>query len=473
MSDSSNQQHESFSFKNIGKELIQPFIDVLHASRALWGVNLSYLLEGLTYFGVVGYLVIYFTDFVKLDDISAGQMVGFQTAGITLAMLFLGATVDWIGVRKSLLAALIFMLVGRIFLTLGPSITSNTGLWSSAHLVAMLGIFGIVLGYGIYQPACYAAVKQFTNEKTSAMGYAMLYAIMNLGGFLPGIIAPPIRKAFANDQQGMLAVMWVYVALTVVGVIVVAVILTKKTIEKTILEVSTDSKEKIEADKKDEEEKSAKERIMFYLKNFPIKDFRFMFFIFILIPVQTLFAHNWLTLPVYFKRAFTGVVADNFEFFTNFNPILIFILTPMVAALTTKSNTYKMMILGTFVMAFPTFILALGPSIYTVFAYLTLMTIGEAMWQPRFLQWVAEIAPKGMTGIYMGIGQFPWFLTKVVTSLYSGWFLMHYAPEGVPPSQMNTETMWFIYGCIAMISSLGLFLARGWMIKGFKVKHEG
>ncbi len=473
MSDNSQPPQESFSLRNITRELIQPFIDLFHASRALWGINLSYLLEGLTYFGVVGYLVIYFTDFVKLDDISAGQMVGFQTAGITLAMLFLGATVDWIGVRKSLLAALLFMLVGRIFLTLGPNITSNTGLWSSAHLVAMLGIVGIVLGYGIYQPACYAAVKQFTTEKTSAMGYAMLYAIMNLGGFLPGIIAPPIRQAYESDKEGMLAVMWVYVGLTVLGIIVVAIILTKKTIEKTILEVSTETKEKIEADKKEDDEKSAKDRIIFYLKNFPIRDLRFMFFIFILIPVQTLFAHNWLTLPVYYKRAFTGVVADNFEFFTNFNPLLIFILTPMVAALTIKRNTYKMMIWGTFVMAFPTFILALGPSIYTVFAYLTLMTIGEAMWQPRFLQWVAEIAPKGMTGIYMGIGQFPWFLTKVVTSLYSGWFLMHYAPEGIAPSQMNTETMWFIYGCIAMVSSIGLFLARGWMMKGFKLKYEG
>ena len=473
MSDNSQPPQEPFSLRNITRELIQPFIDLFHASRALWGINLSYLLEGLTYFGVVGYLVIYFTDFVKLDDISAGQMVGFQTAGITLAMLFLGATVDWIGVRKSLLAALLFMLVGRIFLTLGPSITSNTGLWSSAHLVAMLGIVGIVLGYGIYQPACYAAVKQFTTEKTSAMGYAMLYAIMNLGGFLPGIIAPPIRQAYESDKEGMLAVMWVYVGLTVLGIIVVAIILTKKTIEKTILEVSTETKEKIEADKKEDDEKSAKDRIIFYLKNFPIRDLRFMFFIFILIPVQTLFAHNWLTLPVYYKRAFTGVVADNFEFFTNFNPLLIFILTPMVAALTIKRNTYKMMIWGTFVMAFPTFILALGPSIYTVFAYLTLMTIGEAMWQPRFLQWVAEIAPKGMTGIYMGIGQFPWFLTKVVTSLYSGWFLMHYAPEGIAPSQMNTETMWFIYGCIAMVSSIGLFLARGWMMKGFKLKYEG
>ncbi len=457
--------------KNILKEISQPFIDLFKSSRALWGINLSYLLEGITYFGVVGYLVIYFTDFIKLNDINAGQMVGFQTAGITLAMLFLGATVDWIGIRKSLFYALFFMLIGRTFLTLAPTITDNTGLWSSAHLVAMLGIFGIILGYGIYQPAAYTAVKLFTTEKTAAMGYAMLYAIMNLGGFLPGIIAPPIRKAFASEQDGILAVMWVYVGLTVLGIIVVAVILTKKTIEKTIREVSTETKEKIEADQKAENEKSAKEKIMFYLKNFPIKDYRFMFFIFILIPVQTLFAHNWLTLPVYYKRAFMGVVSDNFEFFTNFNPLLIFILTPMVAALTVKRDTYKMMIYGTFIMAFPAFILALGPSIYTVFTYLIIMTIGEAIWQPRFLQWVAEIAPKGMTGIYMGIGQFPWFLTKVVTSLYSGWFLMHYAPEGVPPSQMNTETMWLIYGGIAMISSIGLFLARGWMMKGFKTKH--
>ncbi|MFZ2323433.1 MAG: MFS transporter [Ignavibacteriaceae bacterium] len=466
-----NPESNQNLLKDTLKEITQPFKDLFKSSRALWGINLSYLLEGITYFGVVGYLVIYFTDFIKLDDINAGQMVGFQTAGITLAMLFLGATVDWIGIRRSLLYSLFFMLIGRIFLALGPAITSNTGLWSSAHLISMLGLFGIILGYGIYQPACYTAVKQFTNEKTSAMGYAMLYAIMNLGGFLPGIIAPPIRKAFASEQDGILAVIWVYVGLTVLGIIVVAVILTKKTIEKTIREVSTETQEKIEADRKAEEEKSAKEKIKFYLKNFPIKDFRFMFFIFILIPVQTLFAHNWLTLPVYFKRAFTGVVADNFEFFTNFNPILIFILTPMVAALTTKKDTYKMMIYGTFVMASPTFILALGPSIYTVFAYLILMTIGEAMWQPRFLQWVAEIAPKGMTGIYMGIGQFPWFLTKVVTSLYSGWFLMHYAPEGVAPDKMNTETMWLIYGGIAMMSSIGLFLARGWMMKGFKTKH--
>jgi dipeptide/tripeptide permease len=447
-------------FQQTVSEVTQPFIDLFHSPRALWGVNLSYLLEGLTYFGVVGLLTIFFNKDIGLNDINAGQMVGFLTAGITLSMLFLGATVDIIGVRKSFLVSLILMLVGRILLTISPQFGAN-GLWSSPHLIAMFGIFWIILGYGIYQPAAYAAVKQFTTEKTSAMGYAMLYAVMNLGGFLPGLISPPVRKSFE-----ITGVFWVYVILTVAGIFVVMFVLTNKAIkDATVTDISSKS------DGDDAiENLPLKDKMKYYMKNFPLKDLRFLYFIFILIPVQTLFAHNWLTLPAYFSRAFTGVVSDNFEFFTNFNPILIFILTPMVAALTSTRNAYKMMILGTLVMASPTFLLAFGPNLYTVFGYLIIMTIGEAMWQPRFLQWVAEIAPKGMTGIYMGIGQFPWFLTKVITSLYSGWFLMHYCPEGVAPQLMNTQAMWFIYGLIAIISPIGLFLARKWMIKGFKEK---
>jgi MFS family permease len=467
---------EEYDFaENIIMDLTQPFVDLAHTSRALLGVNLSYVLEGLTYFGVVGLLAIFFNDFIGLDDIDAGRMVGILTAGITIAMLFLGATVDWIGLRKSLLIALSLMLVGRIFLTTSPEI-GVPGLWNSAHIFAMIGILGIILGYGIYQPACYAGVKQLTNEKTAAMGYAMLYALMNLGGFLPGIISPPVRRAF-----GITGVFWVYVALTVVGIGIVYFVITKKAMKKAISDANQDADGNQKPEEIDEMAgMSKKEKFAYYIKNFPLKDLRFLYFVFILIFVQTLFAHNWLTIPQYTSRAFGGqsyfgipnFVEDNFEFFVNLNPILIFILTPMVTALTSKKDTYTMMIIGTFVMASPTFILALGPNLFTLLAYITLMTVGEAMWQPRFLQWVAEIAPKNMTGIYMGIGQFPWFLTKVITSLYSGWFLMNYCPSDALPTDMNTETMWLIYGFIAIISPVGLFLARGWMKKGFKVKHE-
>ena len=455
-----NQQEKSSMFR----ELVQPFIDLGKTSKPLLGLNISYVIEGLVYFGFVGLLGIFFNEFIKLDDIDAGRMVGFQTAGITIAMLFLGATVDWIGLRKALLISLVFMFFGRMVLTMSPSMGS-TGLWGGAHIASMLGIVGIMIGYGIYQPAAYAGVKMLTNSKTSAMGYAMLYALMNLGGFLPGLISPPVRKSYGID-----GVFWVYTVLTVLGIAVVAIFITKKAYDDAVAKAKEDEPVKNEDPVKEEKEPEMTviEKMKFYLKNFPLKDARFMFFIFILIPVQTLFAHNWLTLPQYTSRAFEGFVGDNFEFFVNLNPILIFILTPMVAAFTATKDTYKMMIIGTFVMASPTFILALGPNMGTLMAYLVIMTIGEAIWQPRFLQWVADIAPKGMTGIYMGIGQFPWFLTKVVTAIYSGWFLMNYCPADTPPSQMNTETMWFIYGLIAMISPVALLLSAKWMKKGFK-----
>lgn len=461
-----NDNDEKKGMGKIINELVQPFIDLAHTSKALFGLNLSYVIEGFVYFGIVGLLAIFFNQFIGLDDIDAGRMVGFQTAGITIAMLFLGATVDWIGLRKAILISILFMFAGRVVLAMSPQLGTQ-GLWGGAHMFSMLGIMGIIIGYGIYQPAAYAGVKQLTTSKNSAMGYAMLYALMNLGGFLPAIIQPPVRKAFGID-----GVFWFYSALTVVGFAAVAIIMSKKAIEAARKEVKETETEAVVEDDDEMSKMTAKEKLKYYMKNFPIKDLRFMYFIFILIPVQTLFAHNWLTLPLYTSRAFEGFVSDNFDFFVNLNPLFIFVLTPIVTGLTLKKDTYSMMIVGTFVMASPTFILALGPNIYTLMAYLIIMTIGEAMWQPRFLQWVAEIAPKNMTGIYMGIGQFPWFLTKVVTSIYSGWFLMKYCPENTLPINMNTEMMWLIYGFIAILSPIGLVVARSWMVKGFKTKHE-
>jgi MFS family permease len=131
-----------------------------------------------------------------------------------------------------------------------------------------------------------------------------------------------------------------------------------------------------------------------------------------------------------------------------------------------------MVILGTLVMAIPTCLLALGTNAGLYLFYVILMTTGEAMWQPRFLQWVAEIAPEGKTGIYMGIGQFPWFLTKMITSIYSGYFLGKYVPDPSQGLKQNPEQMWFIYGLIAMISPVALILARKWMLKGMRQKSQ-
>ncbi|MBI5501662.1 MAG: MFS transporter [Deltaproteobacteria bacterium] len=451
------------------REVTQPFVDVVRAPRALWGVNLSYWLEGLVYFGVLGYLAMYFNQYVGMDDSWAGYMTGTLTWGITFAMFLFGGLADKWGVRVALVAALALMLLGRGLLALGPTVgLGPDGPWSPVHFTALAGILFVVLGYGMYQPAAYAAVRQFSTPKTAGMGYAMLYALMNLGGWIPTFF-PPIRKAI-----GISGTYWVFTGLTMLGLLFTAMILTRKVAERAIADAKA-AKEKEGGGKKDEGKEAKKEPaaaagsgVWNWLKNHPLADGKFAFFIFALIPVQTLFAHNWLTLPMYVERAYRGTwIGANFEVATNFNPLLIFVFVPVIAALTQKRKVYNLMIVGTAVMAAPTFLLALGPSPYTLGAYLVLMTIGEAIWQPRFLQYAAEIAPEGRTGAYMGVAQFPWFLTKMITSFYSGWFLANYCPEeGV----MATESMWLIYGLIAMSSTALLIVARPWLGKDFKEK---
>ena len=464
------------------QEIVQPFRDLIHAPRALWGVNLPYVIEGLVYFGWLALLAIFLNRHVGLDDIWADWIVGLLTGGITLSMLFLGGVTDRIGVRRALALALLALLVGRVVMVAGAELVpEGGGVGSPLFCITLAGLGGVVLGYGLYQPASYAAVREFCDARTAAMGYAMLYALMNLGAALPGFLSPPIRQAF-----GIPGVFWTYVGLTACALVALLVLLTPR-LERAALatvaeyrrvhEQETAARDQRQLDEAATEREhlatlARTRRIAHWIRTHPLLDPKFAFFIFALIPVQTLFAHNWLTLPQYVDRCMGKIGQDYMEFFVNFiNPTLIFVLTPTVAALTRKRNVYKMMIAGTFVMAVPTFLLALGTNLWLFVIYLVIMSFGEAMWQPRFLQYAAEIAPKGRTGAYMGVAQFPWFLTKVITGLYAGWFLQSYIPEGAA-ARHDPRTMWLIYACIAMGSTVLLWLARGWLGKDFKTKAE-
>ncbi len=532
-SEAQNPQEEKKSFsqvlKDAFKELKETSIAFVKAPKALWGVNVPYVLEGLVYFGVLTILGKYNSENVGLTDPQAGLVYSFLTGGITFAMLVLGGLSDKLGVRKSLIISFLVLLLGRVLVGISGSFGLSNGLWSPMFFTMTTGLLFVLLAYGLYQPAAYAAVKRYTTPKTAAMGYAAIYGFMNLGAFFSGFISSLTRPHFEDvfPPNGLTAVFWVYAIITFLALVITLMMITKKT-DKDAVDAVKAANEEEEKDDKDEKPDvkinntrliaysiltlgsfllsgfGFKNSLNFvskfsvfglsitidffftltliffglavfeYLRNrsyHPFRDKRFTFFIFVLIPVQTLFAHNWLTLPYYLDRAFRGsVVSEYFEIFSNINPILVFLFAPIVAGLTAKADVYKMMIYGTFVMAVPTFLLTIGPNMYLFLIYILVMTIGESMWQPRFLQWIAEVAPKGKVGLYMGVGQFPWFLTKVITGFYSGWFLMKYVPLGVTPEEMSTGTMWFIYGLIAIISPIGLVLAKKWVMKDFKTK---
>jgi MFS family permease len=520
-------QPSADSESNPLREIVQPFIDLVRAPRALWGVNLGYVIEGFVYFGMLGYLAMHFSDFVfrgvENADVHSHHMVLVLTAGITIAMFFLGFIADRFGVRRALIWAFLLMLAGRVLISGAPSIgLEPAGLWSPLHVVTVLGILLVVTGYGMYQPGAYAAVRQFTNPKTAAMGFAMLYALMNLGGYLPTFAFLLRDDDFLG--LGIVGTYWFYTVLTVVALLATVVILSPRTVKDAIERAKTETaalKQDVGSGEGRSESTPSSESttqppsdrvprhwwlvwvaglaagwyftdgnvrwsvvtlliaavavvavvapVRRWVAAHPFSDVKFFFFIFSLIPVQTLFVYNWLILPQYINRAYEGWIGEYFEIAANFNPILIFILVPIVTAISQRANVYNMMIAGTFVMAAPAFLLAVGTEWYLLLGYILIMTVGEAMWQPRFLQYAAEIAPEGRTGIYMGVAQFPWFLTKVIVPLYSGHMIARYVPtDGVK----NPETMWLFFAIIAMTSTLLLVLAKGWLGRDFKTKSD-
>jgi len=520
MENSTDSEKKSFFdvIRDAFQELRETFSAFFKAPRELWGINVPYVLEGLVYFGILTILGKFCSENLGLKDTEAGIVYSLVTGGITFSMLLLGGYSDKIGIKNSLIIALAAMMMGRILLGISGTFGTGSGLFSPSFFIMAAGLLIMVVGYGLYQPAAYAGIKKYTDEKTSAIAYAALYGFMNLGAFFSGFISSFTRQSFETEfpPNGVTAVFWVYVLLTLTALLFTLFLL--RVNKPASIKISDEAPQSAEIPEKTKinnwrlylisslfmisligyimalyspifAEYSDKAHyaliaaiialgagIADFLINrpeHPFRDLRFTFFIFVLIPVQTLFAHNWLTIPYYLNRAFEGnLVSDYFEVFSNINPILIFFLAPIVAGLTARANIYKMMIYGTIVMAAPTFLLTLGPNVILFLIYILVMTIGEAMWQPRFLQWIAEIAPPNQTGLYMGVGQFPWFLTKLLTGLYSGWFLMQYCPLGVEPSAMNTEFMWLIYGAVAMITPIGLILAQNWMKKNFRTKHS-
>ena len=457
-------------------ETIDTFKAFAHAPKEIIGINLINVFEGMAYFGILTYLMLFMTKNVELSDVHASWVVSGFLMLITLSQLFLGGVSDKVGPKKMLGITIVILLASRIVLGSSELLfaSAGTGVGSIFFFIVCGSLLCAALAYGVFNPAIYSLTRMYSDKKTSAVSYAMLYAGMNLGAFIIGLLLPVIRRA-AGDQtdeagkviaEGLLpgtngiSGAMIFIAGIMFIVLLLYVIFLARSKTKPFLDPKEDEKKDLYSDYKPH---SLLDRI----KAHPLADIKFDFFIFILIPVQTLFAYQNILIPSYLERCYTQypTISDNYETFSNLNPLIVFIAAPVIAALTAKQPVYKMMIIGTTVMAIPTFLLCFGTTPATFLTFILIGSIGESMWQPRFLQHVTQIAPKEKIGAYVGIANLPWFMTKFIVGLYVGFFMESFIPDLTknPGALQNPETMWLIFACIAMISPIALFLARKWM----------
>lgn len=422
------------------------------ASRGSWLVNLVNFSDGIAYFGMLALMTLFMRVDVGISTQWSTIAIAFFTAGVTIFQALGGGSLsDRLGVRRALTFALAMTLLGRVLFTLSPG-------FGSAAAIAWLALIVMAFGEGVIQPALYSGIKEYTDPRAATMGFAILYSIMNLGIVAGELLSPMVREWWAlrvegvdvtsNPTAGITGAFWFFTIFTGVVLIVHLLLFTRKVEDRDRV---------VRAEPEPSEGGSLWQRF----RNLPILEPRFLFFIAILLPVRTLFAHQWLTMPDYVTRAFPAEIGAKWEWINGLNPLIIVVFVPLFAALTRHRRIVDMMIVGTFISAMASFLLVPAPSLPLLLIYFAVFSLGEAVWSSRFLEYVADIAPAGRIGIYMGVATIPWFLAKTITGLYAGAVLDIYLPlEGL----QRPGTMWMIYGLVALISPAGLLLARKWLL---------
>ncbi|MBW2370233.1 MAG: hypothetical protein JRH15_20375, partial [Deltaproteobacteria bacterium] len=255
-----------------------------------------------------------------------------------------------------------------------------------------------------------------------------------------------------------------------------------------------------------------------------IKDryfWKYLFFITITLFVRFTFFHFLFTFPKYGIRVL-GEGAKIGTIYGILNPVLIIFLVPLVAAMTKKVSTYRMLIIGTAISSLSVFIAVIPGSFFSsltnsvlgelvfvkwlglaqnmqalmasppsdfywpLFIFLIVWTVGEATWYPKIIQLMTQLAPKGNEGTYIAFVALPTFISTLLVGPMSGLLLKTYTPltEIVDAAGKTIQVVgdlshhymvWVWIGGIAVFTPICLIIFRNvyYSMKEEQSKREG
>ena len=419
------------------KDFVAAFTDLRHLPRAFWVVNLFWMIESIGYFGILTLMDVYLPRDIGVSDWIAGLMIAFFTGLVTLFMIGLGGLAEKLGVRYGLLLAVVLCLSSRIAYSTVPLL--HLGVAASVALI-LASLFVTAIGEGMAQPVSYAGVKYYTDEKTSSMGYGLLYALMNAGIFLIGWISPLIRvpvdhllEARAKGEaepptmfhffadwgiSGVNAVNWTCAAITAFSMIFLLVLMTKRAEAQRVRA----TEEKSAEEKSAEAARPWSQRAVRYFTEGPFSQR----------PLRVLHLHAAAR-----ADAVRAPMADDAG--VRLAGLLRGRGGPHGVDrqldqprhhLLRRADHHGPDAAGERVHADDRRLgscrrcrrssSCVGPHISILIIYFVLFSIGEALWSPRFLQYAAELAPTGKVAQYMGLANVPWLLAKVTTGSVLG-----------------------------------------------------
>jgi hypothetical protein len=200
----------------------------------------------------------------------------------------------------------------------------------------------------------------------------------------------------------------------------------------------------------------------------------------LMVNLKGIFRHVDATLPKYLIRAF-GCGAPIGTIYS-INPFMIIFLVPLVAAATTTCEHFAMITRGAWVSALAPLWLAAAQRYWAAVAFVVTLSVGEAVWSPRWYDLTMAMAPEGKEGIFTALSSAPLFVAQLPTGMLSGALLSRFCPAAAeaacepggapppppggasaPPATCDGKAMWGIITIVTLASPLLITAFAPWI----------
>jgi hypothetical protein len=417
----------------------------------------AYALKFLDSYSYFSFSII-FTLFLSHDfgfsDVQAGALYGLWGALITLYGLLVGTLVDNLGVAKSLQLGFMLSLLARVCIVLT---TSKTML-----LVHICGT--LPLGNCLGIPVLTTGIRRYTKENAMGFAFGLFYVIMNVAALLSGPIVDlltirykgPENEDHDETDNGPSLGVWTLTSYRAIIMTGIFANLVACGIAFTMREINVEEEDIASSSVAHNPGRVA----TFSPRGGTVRQIvsetitspsfrRFLLVCLITLNVRMIFRHLDATLPKYMMREFGDDVPKGTIY--SINPALIIVLVPLVSAATTNVDPLVMIHIGSYVSAVSVFALVASTSIGACVLFVTLLSVGEALWSPRLYDYTMSICPEGREGTYMALSNAPLFLAKLPVGMLSGILLQTYCPS---EGERHSQTMWLIIGMMTVSSPI-------------------
>lgn len=140
---------------------------------------------------------------------------------------------------------------------------------------------------------------------------------------------------------------------------------------------------------------------------------------------------------------------------------MIVLLVPLVGALTTALSHFDMIHYGAYLSAMSPLWMVLWEGQWATAAFVATLSLGEAVWSPRWYDYSMSVAPNGKEGVFTALTSAPLFVAMLPTGVLSGYLLQGYCPAD--GSDCDGRTLWGIVWAITMTSPLLITATARWV----------